>query len=146
MNLHTKNAFLAVNWAYIGQPDDHIHGLRTPNEGIIQGNLKCWADVADKICFGRTYKFGIGIWFSAVQWRWFPHWASVVCDHIGWAKCSAFGCGWKTQLFWVGHFDFFCFIPIQINHKMGTKDGTKFWWLFWFPSKTLGSITLWETL
>ena len=30
------------------------HGLRTPNEGINQINLKIWADVADKICFGRT--------------------------------------------------------------------------------------------
>ena len=30
------------------------HGLRTPNEGINQRNLKIWADVADKICFGRT--------------------------------------------------------------------------------------------
>jgi hypothetical protein len=30
-------------------------------------NLKFWADVADKVCFGRTKKFGIGIWFSAVQ-------------------------------------------------------------------------------
>ena len=37
------------------------HGLRTPNEGINQRNLKFWADVADKICFGRTYKFGIVI-------------------------------------------------------------------------------------
>ena len=37
------------------------HGLRTPNEGINQRNLKFWAEVADKICFGRTYKFGIGI-------------------------------------------------------------------------------------
>ena len=37
------------------------HGLRTPNEGINQRNLKFWADVADKICFGHTYKFGIGI-------------------------------------------------------------------------------------
>ena len=37
------------------------HGLRTPNEGINQRNLKFWADVAGKICFGRTYKFGIGI-------------------------------------------------------------------------------------
>ena len=33
---------------------DHIHGLRTPNEGINQRNLKIWADVADKTCFGRT--------------------------------------------------------------------------------------------
>ena len=32
----------------------HYHGLRTPNEGINQRNLKIWADVADKICFGRT--------------------------------------------------------------------------------------------
>ena len=30
------------------------HGLRTPNEGINQRNLKIWADVADKICFGHT--------------------------------------------------------------------------------------------
>ena len=30
------------------------HGLRTPNEDINQRNLKIWADVADKICFGRT--------------------------------------------------------------------------------------------
>ena len=30
------------------------HGLRTPNEGINQRNLKIWVDVADKICFGHT--------------------------------------------------------------------------------------------
>ena len=30
------------------------HRLRTPNEGIYQRYLKNWADVADKICFGRT--------------------------------------------------------------------------------------------
>ena len=30
------------------------HVLRTANEGIIQRYLKIWADVADKICFGRT--------------------------------------------------------------------------------------------
>ena len=32
------------------------HGLRTPNEDINQRYLKNWADVADKICFGRTVK------------------------------------------------------------------------------------------
>ena len=26
-----------------------MHGLRTPNEGVNQRNLKIWADVADKI-------------------------------------------------------------------------------------------------
>ena len=30
------------------------HGLRTPNEGINQRYLKNGAEVADKICFGRT--------------------------------------------------------------------------------------------
>ena len=35
-----------------------FHGLRTPNEGINQRYLKNWADVADKICFGRTLNFG----------------------------------------------------------------------------------------
>ena len=30
------------------------HGLRTSNEGINQRNLKIWADVEDKICFGLT--------------------------------------------------------------------------------------------
>ena len=44
-------------------------------------NLKFWADVADKICFGRTYKFGSGSEFSAMQWRLFPLWASVVRDN-----------------------------------------------------------------
>ena len=30
------------------------HGLQTPNEGISQRYLKNWADVVDKVCFGRT--------------------------------------------------------------------------------------------
>ena len=54
------------------------HRLKTPNEGINQRNLKFWADVTNKICFSRTKKFGIGIWFSAMQWRRFSHWVSVV--------------------------------------------------------------------
>ena len=37
--------------------------------------------MADKICFGRTEKFGIGIGFSAVQRRQFSHWVSVVREH-----------------------------------------------------------------
>ena len=39
------------------------HGLRTPNEGINQRNLKIGADVADKICFGRTKNLGAGVNF-----------------------------------------------------------------------------------
>jgi hypothetical protein len=42
------------NSAALGGSDLVIHGLRTPNEGINQIYLKIWADVADKICFGRT--------------------------------------------------------------------------------------------
>ena len=30
------------------------HGLQTPEEGIKQRNLNIGADVADKVCFGRT--------------------------------------------------------------------------------------------
>ena len=30
------------------------HGLWTPNKGINQRNLKIWAYVADKICFGHA--------------------------------------------------------------------------------------------
>ena len=36
------------------------HGLRTANEGKNQRSLKIWANVADKICFGRTEEFGSG--------------------------------------------------------------------------------------
>ena len=53
------------------------HELRTPNEGTNQRYLKNWADVADKICFGRTYEFGIGIEFSAVHLRLFPFYTLI---------------------------------------------------------------------
>ena len=53
----TLSFFLLLHIAH----EANIHGLRTPNEGINQRNLKIWADVADKICLGRNYKFGIGI-------------------------------------------------------------------------------------
>ena len=33
--------------------NDLVHGLRTPNEGINQRNLKIWANEADEIGFGR---------------------------------------------------------------------------------------------
>ena len=49
--------FICPQLVYLGRK----HGLRTPNEGINQRYLKNRADVADEICFGRTYKFGIGI-------------------------------------------------------------------------------------
>ena len=45
-------------YSFFKQPNNDFkrlpHGLRTPNEGINQIYLKNWADVADKICFGRT--------------------------------------------------------------------------------------------
>ena len=40
------------------------HGLRTPNEGINQRNLKIWADVADKIYASAVPKnLGLGVDF-----------------------------------------------------------------------------------
>ena len=43
---------------------------------------------------------------------------------------------WKSQFFWVGHLEFFCFIPIKISlHLQCSKDGSKFRWLPWFIAK-----------
>ena len=44
-----------------------IHRVRTPNEGINQRFLKILANMADKIFFGTTKKFGSGSQFLAVQ-------------------------------------------------------------------------------
>ena len=48
---------------------------------------------------------------------------------------------WKTQFFWVGHFDFFfwifafCFISMKKSQSLlFSKDGSKFWWLPLFPA------------
>ena len=46
------SSYLRTHVVHITNITPH-HGLRTPNEGINQRNLKIWADVADKICFGR---------------------------------------------------------------------------------------------
>ena len=48
---------------------------------------------------------------------------------------------WKTQFFWVGHFDIFllkknCFISMKISQRfLDIKTGSKLWWLSWFPAK-----------
>ena len=73
-----KTVYYLHNYVFCDKYVGLSHGLRTPNEGINQRYLKNWADVAYKICFGRTYKFGSGSEFSAAQWRLFPFWASVV--------------------------------------------------------------------
>ena len=43
---------LINNITNLAQSNGHV--LLTPNEGINQRYLKNWANVADKICFGRT--------------------------------------------------------------------------------------------
>ena len=48
----------------------------------------------------------------------------LICKKFG-DNCSAFGGGWKTQYFWVGHFDFF-FFKFLIFFAW-------FLWLPWFP-------------
>ena len=39
------------------------HGLRTPNEGINQRNLKVWANVADKYASAVPKNLGLGFDF-----------------------------------------------------------------------------------
>ena len=59
--------FLRSEAEFYLKSDAITHGLRTPNEGINRRYLKNWADVVDRICFGRTFgnsKFGSG---SAVK-------------------------------------------------------------------------------
>ena len=74
LNLLRKMFFFivfAVNWAYVGQPDNHIGGEKSmPFKSIDPTHPRT------NLCnFGRN--------------------------------CSAFGGGWKSQFFWVGHFVFF---------------------------------------
>ena len=52
---------------------------------------------------------------------------------------------WKTQFFWVNHFDFFfdffflfCFIHMKISpYSYGRMDGSRFWCFSWFPENSL---------
>ena len=61
-----------------------------------------------------------------------------------WQKLLSFWRCWKTQFFWIGHFEFFfeffffffCFIPMKISHKLCVRmDGTQFLLLWWFTAK-----------
>ena len=60
-----------------------------------------------------------------------------------WWELLSFCRCWKTQFFWVGHFDFFfikkfffCLIPMKTRQSLlVSKDGSKFWWLPWFPAQ-----------
>ena len=101
--------------------DDCMHGLRTPN--IWRHKTKkpvfC-ADVAGKICFGRTYKFGIC--FSAKQWSRFPHRVFVVraCWTHGNSYCHFISCWFhmvhRWTLVWI------------IKLKMYSKNTTTILW------------------
>ena len=69
-------------------------------------------------------------------------------------NCSAFGGGWKTQFFWVGHYDFFfknknfsvSNLLKLVTSLWDTKDGMKFWWLPWFPAKNNSCQLIWPSL
>ena len=50
----------ACNATTLGLGHRTLYRLRTPNEDISPRNLKHWADVADKMCFGHTKKMGLG--------------------------------------------------------------------------------------
>ena len=53
---HSQNGLQPSENIAIFHTNDDLspHGLRTPNEGINQRYLKNWAEVADKLCIGRT--------------------------------------------------------------------------------------------
>ena len=63
--------FLALFWAYIGQPDGHISWV----------TLMPFASINPTNPRTNLWNFG--------------------------ENCSAFWGGWKTQFFWIGHFEFF---------------------------------------
>ena len=52
-NVLLEKAFLA---SHCLNNNELSHGLRTPNEGINQRNLKFWADVADEIWLRQHLK------------------------------------------------------------------------------------------
>ena len=54
------------------------HGLKTPNEGTNQRNMKFWASVADKYALVVLKRIGSGSGYSVLQRRQFPHQTSVV--------------------------------------------------------------------
>ena len=69
-----------------------------------------------------------------------------------WRKLLSFWRCWKTQFFWVGHFEFFfskkkfffCFIPMKKSQSLlVSKDGSKFWSLWWFTAKNEGGNHKW---
>ena len=62
---------------------------------------------------------------------------------------------WKTQFFWVGHFEFFfskkknffCFIPMKTCQSLlVSKDFSKFWWLPWFPAPNSTCLNICNTV
>jgi hypothetical protein len=54
---------------------------------------------------------------------------------------------WKSQFFWVGHFNFFCFIPMKISqHLDDSKDFSKLWWLPWFPAPNNTCLKIYNTV
>ena len=56
----------AIRDFYLRRQDNlYDHGLRTPDEGINQRNLKIWADVADKIFLGLPKYLGVGVDFRS---------------------------------------------------------------------------------
>ena len=41
----------------------------------------------------------------------------------------------KMRFFWIGHFGFFLLNPMKCSQRfLDSKDGSKFWWLPWFPA------------
>ena len=72
-----------------------------------------------------------------------------------WRNLLSFWRSWKTQFFWVGHFEFFfskkkiffCFIPMKTCQSLlVSKDFSKFWWLPWFPAPNSTCLNICNTV
>ena len=105
---NTKNAFFTCFWAYVGQSHGHIGLAASMPFASINPTKR------------RTN-----------PWNF----------HKNILRIGDFE---KLSFFWVGHFGFFfqkkkkkiCFIPMKISQTyFAIKDGSKFWWLPWFPAK-----------
>ena len=54
---------VAARCRKVSPKNERNHGLRRPNEGINQRNLKIWTDVADKIASAISKNLRVGVDF-----------------------------------------------------------------------------------
>ena len=102
--------FLALFWAYIGQPDNHIGWVK----------LMPFASINPTIPRTNPRNFGGN------------------CSAFGEVEKLSFFESAILNFFFQKKF-FFCFIPMKISHKLCVRmDGTQFLIIWWFTAKKEG--------